>query len=70
MRSFDYTINIHGAVIVPLRDRLSTASLSHREIDMQINDLKADLDRVASAMKIAVTEQTKRPLGLEVKRDA
>ena len=62
MKYFDYTLTIHGATIVALDERLSTASLSQTEIDTQVSALKADLDRVAKAMKAAIMQN--RPLGL------
>ncbi|MEX0970186.1 MAG: hypothetical protein WD046_07070 [Paracoccaceae bacterium] len=61
MQFFDFTIDIHGATIVVAGERLSTASLSPSEIDQQVIALKADLDRVAAKMKIAVEEQVRKP---------
>ncbi|NIZ10175.1 hypothetical protein [Pseudooceanicola sp. HF7] len=61
MEWFDYEIDVHGAVLIPARDRLGTASLSEAEIDSQIVELKKDLDRVAEAMKSAVRKQQAQP---------
>lgn len=61
MKWFDFDIDVHGAVIIPTRDRLSTASRSETEIDSQIAELKKDLDRVAQDMKAAVREQRGQP---------
>ncbi len=62
MKRFDFEIDVHGAVIVPAHELLSTASLSEAEIDVQIIELKKDLDRVAQDMKSAVRKQKKQPL--------
>ena len=68
MRYFDFTDTIHGATIVPARSHLSTASLSPVEIDMQVRDITADLDRVAAETKAAIG--VPRPLGLRTTKDA
>ena len=62
MKFFAFTIDIHGAVIVPARERLSTPSLHGKQIDQQVEALKADLDRVAAEMKAAIIDQAKKPL--------
>lgn len=54
MHYFDFTDTIHGVTIVSASERLSTASLSPKEIDMQVRELRADLDRIAVEMKAAV----------------
>ena len=66
MRFFKFTINIHGATILPARDKLSNASLNPVDIDVQIEALKADLDRLGKEMKSAIVEQRAKPLGLQV----
>lgn len=61
MKWFDFDIDVHGAVIIPTRDRLSPTSRSETEIDSQIAELKKDTDRVAQDMKAAVREQKAQP---------
>lgn len=62
MKWFDFKIDVHGAAIIPAHDQLSTASLSESEIDLQVAELKKDLDRVSQAMKAAVRKQRTQPL--------
>lgn len=61
LKRFDFKIDIHGAVVIPAGERLSTASLSDAEIDAQILALKNDLDRVANEMKSAARNLQKQP---------
>ena len=61
MKWFDFDIDVHGAVIIPAQDRLSTAILSEAAIDSQIAELKKDLGRVAEEMKSAVRKQQAQP---------
>ncbi|WP_417794574.1 hypothetical protein [Terasakiella pusilla] len=61
MKWFNFDIDVHGAVLIPVQDRLSTASLSEAEIDSHIAELKKDLDRVATEMKSAIRKQQAQP---------
>ncbi|MBL9049236.1 MAG: hypothetical protein JNK19_03895 [Tabrizicola sp.] len=62
MQYFDFIETSAGVTVVPLSDRLTTASLSAKEINSQVQALKEDLDRVAKRMKAAISEP--KSLGL------
>jgi hypothetical protein len=63
VKTFDFTIDIHGAAVVSRRGvRLCPGCLSDGEVDAQIQLLKDDLDAVATRMKKAIREQATRPL--------
>jgi hypothetical protein len=67
MHYFDFVETIHGVTIVPVSERLTTASRHATEIDDQVQAIKADLDRVAKMMKSAISVQ--KPLGLRTTCD-
>ncbi len=58
---FDFKIDLNGLWIVPTKDRLTTASLHPNEIDLQISDLKAQLDTLAKKMKAKLNEPRQSP---------
>jgi hypothetical protein len=62
VKVFDFEIDIHGARVVAAVERLTPACLLDGEIDANIKLLKADLDAVATHMKRAVLEQSKKPI--------
>jgi hypothetical protein len=59
---FDIEASNAGVSIVALAPRLTTGSLSAQEIDLQIEDMKRDLDLVAALAKDAVKKLREEPL--------
>lgn len=66
IEAFDFEIDIHGALVVWAKDPLHSRCLSDGEVDANIKALKEDLDAVAKRMKVAIREQAKQPLELEL----
>lgn len=61
-KRFDFQMGIHGASIVAIKSRLSTACLSNQEVDTAIGQLKAELDALALRMKAAISDEARKPL--------
>jgi len=60
--AFDFVIDISGARVIGVRERLCPGCKSDDEVDGNIRLLKDDLDAVASQMKRAIREQAKPPI--------
>jgi rubrerythrin len=59
---------LSGVAVVPARNRLSVNCLSEAEIDREVENIKADLDRVAKQMKKALAKRDGKLLFGEEKK--
>jgi hypothetical protein len=59
---FDIEVSNTGISITALAPRLTTGSLHEREIDLQIADMKRDLDLVAAQAKKAIKKLREEPI--------
>ena len=55
---FGFDDGLHGLFVVVEREPLSPGCVSEKEIDVSIERLKSELDRVAMRMKAALASRT------------
>jgi hypothetical protein len=62
VKVFDFDEDASGVSFVVVRQPIASSALSAAEVDIELAQLKADLDAVARRMKAALVKRASRPL--------